>query len=285
MSTILVYNGPIYTLDPAIPRVQAIGIRDGRVIAAGSEGKVQAAVGGRAEPLNLRGRAVIPALTDAHIHFTAYALGRRELRLEGVDNFDAAVAQVAEAAADLPKGAWLLGGGWDHSRWGGRWPRAADINARVPDRPVFLTRKDGHSAWANSRALELAGIDDTTLDPPGGSIQREKKHATGMLFENALDLVRRHIPAATQAERLDAVRAAMIEAHSYGMAGIHLMPGLNSGDGAASLLDYQMLRALGQLKLRCLLQIGLDGLDDALRLGMRNGLGDRWLRFAGVYMF
>jgi predicted amidohydrolase YtcJ len=285
MSTILLYNGPIYTLDPALPRVQALGIRDGRVIAAGSEGKVQAAVGGRAEPLNLRGRAVIPALTDAHIHFTAYALGRRELRLEGVTNFDAAVAQVMAASAELPKDAWLLGGGWDHSRWGGRWPQAADIDARTPDRPVFLTRKDGHSAWANSRALEIAGIDDTTPDPPGGSIQREKKRATGILFENALDLVRRHIPAATQADRLAAIRAAMIEAHSYGMAGIHLMPGLTAGDGAQALSDYQALRALGQLKLRCLLQIGLDGLDDALRLGLRSGLGDRWLRIGGVKMF
>ena len=95
MSTILLYNGPIYTLDPAMPRVQAIGIRDGRVIAAGSEGKVQAAVGGRAEPLNLRGRAVIPALTDAHIHFTAYALGRRELRLEDVDDFDTLIERAA----------------------------------------------------------------------------------------------------------------------------------------------------------------------------------------------
>src|SRR5215216_149601 len=285
MPTLLLYNGPIYTLDPAMPRVQAIGIRDGRVIAAGSEGKVQAVVGGRAEPLNLRGRAVIPALTDAHIHFTAYALGRRELRLEGVDDFDTAVERVAAAAAELPQGAWLLGGGWDHSRWGGHWPRAADIDARVPDRPVFLTRKDGHSAWANSRALELAGIDDTTPDPPGGSIQREKKRATGILLENALDLVRRHIPAVTQAERLAAIRTAMIEAHSYGMAGIHLMPGLTAGDGALTLSDYQALRALGQLKLRCLLQIGLDGLDDALRLGIRSGLGDRWLRIGGVKMF
>src|SRR5207253_9376046 len=185
--------------------------------AAGSEGKVQAAVGGRAELLNLRGRAVIPALTDAHIHFTAYALGRRELRLEGVDDFDTAVARAASAAAALPKGAWLLGGGWDHSLWGGRWPHAADIDARTPDRPVFLTRKDGHSAWANSRALEIAGIDDTTPDPPGGSIQRDKKRATGVLFENALDLVRSHIPATTQEDRLSAIRDAIVEAHSYGM--------------------------------------------------------------------
>jgi predicted amidohydrolase YtcJ len=285
MSTYFVYNGPIYTLDPTMPRVQALGIRDGRVIVAGSEGKVQAAIGGRAEPLNLHGRAVIPALTDAHIHFTAYALGRRELRLEDVDNFDTLVARASAAAAALPAGAWLLGGGWDHSRWGGRWPQAADIDARTPDRPVFLTRKDGHSAWANSRAMELAGIDDTTPDPPGGSIQREKKHATGILFESALDLVRQHIPAATQADRLAAVRAAMTEAHSYGMAGIHLMPGLSAGDAALTLSDYQVLRALDQLKLRCLLQIGLDGLDDALRLGMRSGLGDRWLRIGGVKMF
>jgi predicted amidohydrolase YtcJ len=285
MSTFFLYNGPIYTLDPALPRVQALAIRDGRVIVAGSEGKVQAAVGGRAEPLNLRGRAVIPALTDAHIHFTAYALGRRELRLEDVDDFDTLIARVTAAAADLPEGAWLLGGGWDHSRWGGHWPRAADIDAQLADRPVFLTRKDGHSAWANSRALQLAGIDDTTPDPPGGSIQREKKRATGILFENALDLVRRYIPAITQADRLDAVRAAMIEAHSYAMSGIHLMPGLTAGDGAQNLADYQALRALGQLKLRCLIQIGLDGLDDALRLGMRSGLGDRWLRIGGVKMF
>jgi len=131
MSTIFLYNGPIYTLDPAMPRVQALAIRDGRVIVAGSEGKVQAAIGGRAEPLNLRGRAVIPALTDAHIHFTAYALGRRELRLEDVDNFDTLIERAAAAAADLPAGSWLQGGGWDHSRWGGRWP-TPPISTRAP---------------------------------------------------------------------------------------------------------------------------------------------------------
>ncbi|HJZ48015.1 MAG TPA: amidohydrolase [Roseiflexaceae bacterium] len=285
MPTFILFNGPIYTLDPTTPRVQALAVRDGRVIAAGSEGKIQALLGGRAETINLRGRAVIPALTDAHAHFTWYALGRRELRLEGIDDLDVAIRRVADAAAALPEGAWLRGGGWDHSLWGGRWPRAADIDALAPDRPVLLTRKDGHSAWVNSRALELAGITDTTPDPPGGSIQREKKRATGMLFENAIDLVRRHIPAATQEERLAAIRAATVEAHSYGMAGVQIPPGLSAGDGALTLADYQLLRERGQLKLRCLAHIGLDGLDDALRLGIRSGLGDRWLRIGGVKMF
>jgi predicted amidohydrolase YtcJ len=106
-----------------------------------------------------------------------------------------------------------------------------------------------------------------------------------MLFETALDLVRRHIPGASQEERLSAIRDAMVEAHSYGMAGIHIPPGLSAGDAARTLADYQLLRERGQLRLRCLAHLGLDGLDDALRLGLRSGLGDRWLRIGGVKMF
>src|SRR5690349_19814876 len=141
MPTILLYNGPIYTFDPAQPRVQALAIRDGRVLAAGSEGKVQAAVGGRAEGINLRGRALIPALTDAHVHLIWHGLARREIRLEGVNDLDLALKRIAEGAARLPEGAWMRGGGWDHSLWGGRWPTAAALDALVPDRPVLLSRK------------------------------------------------------------------------------------------------------------------------------------------------
>lgn len=285
MPSSILYNGTIYTLAPTQPRAQALGIRDGRVVSIGSEGKVQAAMGGRAEPINLRGRAVIPALTDAHVHFIHYALARRTLRLDGVVDFDLAIERVAAAAQQLPEDAWLLGGGWDHSLWGGRWPRAAELDALTLGRPALLVRKDGHSAWANTRALEIAGIDNNTPDPPGGTIQREKKQATGILLENAIDLVRQHVPATTQVERLDAVRAAIVEAHSFGMAGVQIPPGLTAGDGAQALSDLQVLRERGELNLRCLVHIGLDALDDALRLGLRSGLGDRWLRIGGVKMF
>src|SRR5947209_7700185 len=256
MPTTILYNGPIYTMDPTLPRAHALGIRDGRVIAVGSEGKVQAAVGGRAEAINLRGRAVIPALTDAHVHLVWYALAQRDVRLEGVDDFEEALRRSADAATRLPEGAWVLGGGWDHMRWGGRWPTAADLDRLIPDRPAFLVRKDGHSAWVNSRALAIAGIDDATPDPPGGNIQREKKHLTGMLFESAIDLVRRHIPDPAQDERLAALRVAIDEAHSYGMAGVHIPPGVRPGDAALTLADMQQLRALGQLRLRCLVHLG-----------------------------
>lgn len=285
MPSSILYNGPIYTLDPALPRAQALGIRDGRVAAVGSEGKVQAAMGGRAEPINLRGRAVIPALTDAHVHLVGYALARRDLRLDGLADYDDVLRRVGDAAHQLAAGEWLLGGGWDHTLWGGRWPRAADLDALTPGRPALLVRKDGHSAWANSRALELAGIDDTTPDPPGGTIGREKKRATGILLETAIDLVRAHIPPTTQAQRLDALRAACVEAHSYGMAGAHIPSSLAAGDSASVLRDLQALRARGHLGLRCLVHIGLDALDHALELGLRSGFGDRWLRLGAVKMF
>jgi predicted amidohydrolase YtcJ len=285
MPSSILYNGTIYTLDPSQPRAQALGIRDGRVVSIGSEGKVQAAMGGRADPINLRGRAVIPALTDAHVHFVNYALARGTLRLDGIADFDAALERVAAAAQQLPEGAWLLGGGWDHTLWGGRWPRAAELDALTPDRPALLIRKDGHSAWVNTRTLEIAGIKDSTPNPPGGVIQREKRQATGVLLENAIDLVRQHIPATTQVDRLDAVRAAIVEAHSYGMAGVQVPPGLTAGDGAQALADLQVLRERGELNLRCLVHIGLESLDTALRIGLRSGLGDRWLRIGGVKMF
>jgi predicted amidohydrolase YtcJ len=285
MPTYILYNGPIYTLDPTTPRVQALGIRDGRVFVAGTEGKVQAAVGGRAEPINLRGRAVIPALTDAHVHFIGYALSRYELRLDGVQDIETAVLRAAEVAAEAPEDAWIVGGGWDHTLWGGRWPRAAELDALIPNHPVFLIRKDGHSAWVNSRALQLAGVDDATPDPAGGSIQREKKLATGMLFENAIDLVRREIVEPTADDRLAATRDAITEAHSYGMAGVHIPPGLDEDSAKLTLSDLQLLRERGQLRLRCLVHLGVGRLDEALSLGIRSGLGDRWLRIGGVKMF
>jgi predicted amidohydrolase YtcJ len=285
MPSIILFNGPIYTLDPAQPRALALGIRDGRVIAVGSEGKVQAAVGGRAEPINLRGRAVIPALTDAHVHLIWYALARHEVRLNGLDDFEAALQRIAAAADQLPDGAWLRGGGWNHLNWGGRWPTAADLDQVAGDRPALLMRKDGHSAWVNSRALQIAGIDDTTPDPPGGSIQREKKQATGILLENAIGLVRRHIPDPSEEERLAAIRETIAEAHSYGMVGMHIPPALQPGDSTMSLNDVQRLRARDQLKLRCLVHLGRDVLDDALRVGLRSGIGDRWIRIGGVKMF
>jgi predicted amidohydrolase YtcJ len=283
MTTTILYNGTIYTMDPALPKVQALAIRDGRVIAAGSEGKVQAIVGRSGEVINLRGRAAIPAITDAHVHLIWHALAQRSVRLDGVTDFQAVLAQVAQAART--GSGWLQGGGWDHMAWGGRWPTAADLDAIVSERPVLLTRKDGHAAWLNTAAMIEAGIDASTPDPVGGSIRREHGKPTGIVYETAIDLIRKHIPEPTQADRIAAVRETIQEAYGYGMVGMHIPTGMRGNDGAIHLSDLQIMRDAGELGLRCLLYIGLDGMDDALRLGMRSGFGDRWLRIGGVKMF
>jgi predicted amidohydrolase YtcJ len=283
MTTTLLYNGTIYTMDPAQPKVQALAIRDGRIIAAGSEGKVQAAVGRQVEGINLAGRAAMPGITDAHVHLIWHALARQTVRLDGVADFDAALQQIAQAAKT--GSGWLQGGGWDHTLWGGRWPTAADLDAIVPDRPVLLSRKDGHAAWLNSAALRIAEIDESTPDPIGGSIRRDAGVPTGVLYETAIDIARRHIPPPSQSERMAAIREALVEAHSYGMVGMHIPTGMRAGDAMMHMSDLQRLREAGKLPLRCLQYISVEDLDTALALGLRSGLGDRWLRIGGTKFF
>ncbi|MEI8165215.1 MAG: amidohydrolase [Chloroflexales bacterium] len=287
MATLVLYNGPIYTLDLGQPVVRAIAIRDGRVFALGSEGRVQAAVAGmRGETLNLRGRAVVPGLTDAHVHLPWQGLATYEARLGTATTLDAALAIIADRARALPSGVWLRGGGWNHVDWGRRWPTRTDLDAVCPDRPAILTRKDGHSYWVNSPTLALAGISADTPDPAGGQIQRDRDGVpTGILFEAAMDLVRAVVPPIGEAERLAALRVALHEALSYGITSLHIPPGTNHADGPETLRDLQTLRAGGELPVRSLVFLAQPDLERALALGLRSGVGDRWLRIGGLKLF
>lgn len=287
MPPLVLYNGPIYTLDPERPTARAILINGGRVQAVGSEGRVQAAAAGlRAETINLQGRAVVPGLTDAHVHITWQGMTAFEVRLGGATTIEEAQRLIAERANALPPGAWLRGGGWDHTAWGRRWPTRAELDAVCPDRPAILSRKDGHSIWVNSRALELAGITSDTPDPPGGAIQRDRDgEPTGILTETAMELVRQVVPPHSEAERLEALRAAFREALSYGITSIHVPPGTNHIDAPRTLGDLQTLRARGELSVRTLAYFAQPDLQRAVEMGLRSGLGDRWLRIGGLKLF
>lgn len=287
MSTLVLYNGPVYTLDPGQPTAQAIAIRDGRIYAVGSTGRVQAAVAGlRGETINLQGRAVVPALCDAHVHITLQGLASQEVRLNAAVSLEAALARIAERAAALPPGVWLRGSGWDHVAWGRRWPTRADLDQVCPERPAILMRKDGHSLWVNSAALQRAGITAATPDPPGGAIQRDREgEPTGILIESAMDLMRAVVPELSEAERLAALRGALREALSYGIATIHVPPCTDPASGPETLRDLQSLRARGELQVRCLVHLAQPELEPAIALGLRSGLGDHWLRIGGLKLF
>jgi hypothetical protein len=284
--TLLFYNGPIYTLDPRQPKAQALAVRDGRIVALGSLGRVRAATAsGPTEGYDLRGCALIPGLTDAHLHILWYALNREQVDLAGSPTLEAALERVRAHGAAQHGTGWLVGHGWNQETWGIAWPTAGDLDAIVGERPALLHRRDGHSAWVNSAALRLAGIDAQTPDPPGGKIQRDAAgQATGILLEQATELVARLLPEPDATRRLNALRRAVAEAVSYGMTGIHC-PSINPTEARANLHDLKLLYEQGDLPLRALVHLPLDGLDAAIELGIRSGLGDRWLRIGGIKLF
>lgn len=283
----LLYNGVIHTLNPQQPQAQALAIRDGYVLAVGSEGKVRAAAAGeRVEGINLQGRAVIPGLTDAHVHITWYGISMQRVRLSNAGSLEEALAWVEAKAKSLPSGAWVQGGGWNHTLWGEQWPTRTDLDQVCPDRPVALIRKDGHSTWINSQAMALAGIDSTTPDPPDGEIQRDQDgEPTGILLEAAQGLVQRIIPPPPQAERLKALQLALAEALRYGITSLHIPPSPRPDDAPEALADLHILYARGALPVRCLVHLAARDLDAATALGLRSGLGDRWLRIGGLKIF
>ena len=287
MSALVLYNGQIYSFDPALPVAQALAIHHGRVVAIGSESQVRAAIAGMPrETIDLRGQSAIPGLTDAHVHITEQGLALREARLGQAASLDQAQAIVAACAATLPPGTWLRGGGWDQTTWNHRWPHRRDLDAVCPDRPVLLSRKDGHSLWVNSLALELAGITAATPDPEGGQIQRDHEgQPTGIFIETAMELIRAAVPPHTATERLDALRAAQREALSYGLTSIHVVPATDHATGPNVLRDLQTLRAHGELTLRTLVYLAYPDLEGAIHMGLRSGLGDHWLRIGGLKLF
>ncbi|NTV65904.1 MAG: amidohydrolase, partial [Oscillochloris sp.] len=255
------------------------------VSAAAAAGAVTAGAG-RSEGLNLNGRAVLPGLTDAHVHITYQGEASREVRLNGATSIAEAVGQVTTGLARLATGLWLRGSGWDHAAWGGQWPSRGDLDAISPHTPIILSRKDGHSLWVNSAALRAAGITAETPDPVGGQIQRDRHgEPTGILLESAMELVRAVLPPAGPAERQAAIRLALREALSYGITSIHVPPALRPSDGRETLSDLQALRGRGELEVRCLAHLAASDLDAALSVGLRSGLGDNWLRVGGLKIF
>lgn len=286
MATMVVTNGSIYTLDPSMPRVDALGIRDGIVCAAGTRADVDAVLGNADYTLDLQGHAVIPGLTDAHVHIISHGLTLRQVALDGIADFEMVLAKIAAAHAQTPGNSWLQGFGWDHTLWGGRWPTADDLEQVAPGRPVIMSRKDGHSVWVNRTALAIAGVTKDSVAPDGGSFDRDEHgQPTGIFKENAIDaMIRCHVPPLTDDDRLEAIRATFAEGYRYGLVGMHGLTAMRN-DGALHLRLLQRLREIGEMPGRVLMTFDPTGFEHALEFGIRSGLGDDWLRLGQFKFF
>ena len=211
-------GGRVATMDAARRWATALAARDGRIVAVGPDPLVRDLIGPRTRVIDLRGRTVTPGFQDAHVHPIHGGLARLRCDLHDVRGRDGYLEVVADYARTHPDEAWIRGSGWYMDDFPGGTPHRDDLDAIVPDRPIFLTNRDGHGAWVNSRALELAGLSATTADPRDGRLERDGDGApTGTLHEGAMDLVEAFLPDDTPADLEAALRIGQAYLQSLGI--------------------------------------------------------------------
>jgi predicted amidohydrolase YtcJ len=285
---ILLVNGNVHTMDPALPVAAAVAIRGHHIAAVGSDEHVRALPGaGDWRTVDLRGRTVLPAFTDSHLHFLECALKASTLSLEEHLSLDACLASVREYVHEADPGVWIRGWGWSDSTWpAGPVPWRRLLDGVAPELPVVLTKKDGHVIWVNSEALRRAGVNEDTAEPSGGVIERDPEtgQPTGIFKEGAMHLVCDAIPSPSAEERQAALRKAVAHAHELGITGVHDCGSWQSVKDE-SLSDYQQMIGGNELGVRVFMMIGRANLDKAISVGLRSGFGGSLLRVGNVKLF
>ncbi|HVJ26764.1 MAG TPA: amidohydrolase [Vicinamibacterales bacterium] len=290
---LILTNARIYTLDPSQPWAEAIAIDGARIVAVGSAAEIARRAGPTTRTLDLKGAFVSPGFNDAHVHIDSTGGLLVGVNLLEVHEARAFTEAVKGAVSRLPPGSWITRGDWGaYEQWnagsagsapsgsrgatGPFTPSRDLVDAVTPDHPVFVQRFDRSMYLANSLALKLAGITESTPNPANGEILRGADgRLTGVLKGSAADLVRKVIPPVPFAQRLVQVRAVLKEARE---GGVTTMQDLTS---AEQLRAYQELQRRGELTSRIMLRPTLDNVTHTGALGISRGFGDDWLRFIG----
>jgi len=208
----------IATMDAARSWAGALAIRDGRIAAVGADAAIRPLVGARTRVIEGRGRTVVPGFGDAHVHPVHAGLDQLRCDLHGTRGLPDYLAAIAAYASTHPDAVWIRGGGWSMDDFPGGVPTRASLDGIVPDRPVILYSRDGHTAWVNGRALELARVTARTPDPEDGRIDRDADgEPVGALQEGAADLVERLVPATTRDELVAGLRLGQSQLHALGI--------------------------------------------------------------------
>ena len=263
---LVIWGGPIYTAEDAKPKVEAVAVSHGRIAFAGGRAGAQAMVGPKTKVVDLKGAALFPGFTDSHAHLREIGDRELQLNLEGSKSAAEAMARLKAYVAEHRPTGLVYGRGWIETGWPeGRFLNRQDIDVVAPDQPVILQRADGHAMTANSAALKAAHIDENTPAPPGGQILKGPDgKLTGMLVDNAMNLLApiRHEPG--REERIAAFKAGIRVETAYGWTGVHSM--------SVDMADVPLLEAMdakGETPLRIYNAVDVGGAGPLFASGPR----------------
>ncbi len=258
---LVLLGGKVVTMDDGNPMAEALAVRGDRIVAVGSDEQIRPWVDDTTCVIALDGRLTIPGLIESHAHFTDLGRSKRILNLTKARDWDEIVRLVAQQARKTPAGTWIEGRGWHQAKWDATAVPSVDgcpthrkLSQAVPDHPVLLTHASGHMSLANAKAMQLAGIDRNTPDPPGGEVLRDgagepigafRETAAGAIVQ-ARDRSRTDLTAKQEVEELDeAIRLATEECLCHGVTTFH-----DAGESFATVDRYHELARDGRLQVR-----------------------------------
>jgi predicted amidohydrolase YtcJ len=285
---VVLTGGKVWTGEPAQPQAEAVAVWHGRILRVGTDAEVMPLIGPHTKVIALKGRRVVPGFYDSHLHLLGGGLQLSRVDLKDAKDEAEFGRRLREFDAKTPRDRWLLGGNWDHDRtFAGKLPTAALVDKYVKDRPVFIQRYDGHMALANTAALKLAGVSASTKDPAGGVVYRlaDGKTPSGVLKDNAMALVDRHIPEPDDAEIREAVRAALRAMAEAGLTSVQDMEGSSPVTRRKLFRVLQRLDRAGELTCRIDVRWPLGLQKELTAPGIEANFGGDILRVGGVKGF
>ncbi len=284
IADLALYNGKIWTVNPAKPWAEAVAIRGERILKVGTTEEVKALFGDHTQGVDLNGAFVLPGFIDSHTHFLDGGFALSSIQLREAMSKEAFIEIVKERTEEIDEGVWILNGDWDQQQFDPpEMPRREWIDSVSPRNPVFVNRLDGHMALANSLAFEIAGITRDTVSPPGGEIVKDAKtgEPTGILKDEAMRLVSDKIPQPSFEEKKKAALAALKHANQMGVTSVHDMAYSSNFEVYHALLKEDRLNArltvyfaIGERDLYARLEQNRPLESDLLKIGGLKGFVD-----------
>jgi predicted amidohydrolase YtcJ len=279
-ATLIISGARVWTGDETMPWAEAVAVRGDEIVAVGSNADIAPLAGTETKVIDAAGGMLLPGFIDTHVHFATSGAGLASVQLRDAGTPEEFARRIGAFAAGLPPGEWVQNGDWDHELWGGELPHRDWIDAVTPDNPVWINRLDGHMALANSLALQLAGVDADTADIAGGEIVRDADgRPTGILKDNAMNLMYEAVPVPGDALLDRQIEAAMQHVAGNGVTTVHDMAGWDS------LRAYRRARAQGRMITRVYSVVPLNDWKRLRDEVEDRGRGDDWLRIGGLKGF